>query len=158
MEPVAENTKAPSPMKKNKKSKKKTMIALMIAVVSVLTLLFLINATQAMVLKVYLKNRWEDVGGRGNLRILEFSNNTITYRMSHSEPGTPLSEQRAAATTVATYKYKAISRTKIKVLRENGNWETITVEFPFAVMSDYSYMELCPALTTDAKTETWSYY
>lgn len=153
MEHETESSQTPTA---SKKSKKKTIIALTIAVVSVLLLLFLINATQAMLLRMYLKNgRWEYSGG-GALCILDISNNTITYRVSSAERNAPLSEQRAAAVTVATYKYKPISRTKIKVLRENGEWETITVKFPFGdVLSDYSFMELYPALTTDKETESW---
>lgn len=159
MEHETESSQTP---KASKKSKKTTIIALTIAVVSVLLILFLINATQAMILKLHLKDgRWEyieNTGGNYYLHILDISNDTITYRMNctDEEAGIPHSEQRAAAVTVATYKYKTISRTKIKVLRENGEWETITVEFPFGdVLDDYSFMELYPAITTDGKKEEW---
>ena len=153
MENIIENTKKTS---SSKKSKKTTIIALTIAVVSVLIILFLINATQAMLLKYYLKNgRWEDSRG-GHLCILDISNETINYRVSSAERNAPLSEQRAAAVTVATYQYKAISMSKIKILHENGKWETITVKFPFAAaMSDYSYMILHPAFTIDREEEEW---
>lgn len=153
MESVTENTQTSGPVRKSKKT---TIIALLIAVVSVLILLLLVNATQAMLLKFYLKNgRWEDMRG-SHLCILDITNDTISYRVSSTERNAPLSEQRAAAVPVATYKYKAISMTKIKVLRENGKWETITVEFPYAaVLSDYSCVIFHPAFTTDKEEEEW---
>lgn len=153
MENVTESTKKTISLKKNKKT---TIIALTIAIVSMLLILFLINASQAMLLKFYLKSgRWEDMRG-SHLCILDVSNDTITYRVSSAERNAPVSEQRASAVTVATYKYKASSMNKIKILRENGKWETITVEFPFAAaLSDYSYMILHPAFTTDSEEEEW---
>lgn len=130
---------------KTSKSFKKKIVFGVIGVVAVVLILFIVNAVQASNLKKELKRDWYKVAGEGGtyiLCVLDFSDDEIEYRL---ETG-----YKWMDTTVATYKYKVISKNKIKVLRY-GEWETIIVD----LHEDKTMMVVSPALTSVDNVEIW---
>ena len=93
-----------------------------------------------------LKRDWSDYKRKGDTVmeiILDFSEDEIVYKLE--------TDYSWLDTTVATYKYKVISGSKIKVLRYGDEWETFTIKFN----DDKNIMTVTPALTGTEKRENW---
>ncbi len=134
--------KAPNFFAKNKKKVGMGVIG----VVAVLLVLFIVNTVQASNLKKELMRDWQTVEGEDGvyiLRVLDFSEDEIEYKLETAYAW--------LNRNVATYEYKVIRGSKMKVKIYGDNWETVTVEFN----DDKTMMTVSPALTSGDAEERW---
>ena len=128
---------------RNKKKKKlpKPALALIVVVLAIAVGIIGVNEIQKNILKNTLLRDWYDVDD-SILKVLDFSSNEIEYRLE----GTYV-----RSVTAATFDYKVVSGSKIKIRRFLDDYET----FDITLNGDRNMMTVRPAITSVDAIEYW---